>query len=45
MNLFGESLVLSTRLVSWVSLSVKDPIPMEKKSGVVYEVPCSYGKV
>ena len=26
-------------------VKVKDPIPMEKKSGVVYEVPCSCGKV
>ena len=24
---------------------VKDPIPVEKKSGVVYEVPCSCGKL
>ena len=37
---FKSASTLRTALVR-----VKDPIPMEKKSGVVYEVPCSCGKV
>ena len=37
---FKSASTLRTTLVR-----VKDPIPIEKKSGVVYEVPCSCGKV
>ena len=35
----------STSTLRTTLVRVKDPIPIEKKSGVVYEVPCSCGKV
>ena len=37
---FKSASTLRTALIR-----VNDPIPIEKKSGVVYEVPCSCGKV
>ena len=37
---FKSASTLRTALVR-----VKDPIPIEQKSGVAYEVPCSCGKV